>query len=203
VVINISPYRPAILKTNRLSDAIAQLVAEEDIRDTLIPFAAVASDLNSGRTVTLHSGSIREAITISSSIPGFIAPHIRDGQLLTDGAVTAAVPVETIQAMGADFSIAIDVGLNNLQPLSEPNILDIISRVDVIRGIHQTEQQLQKADICIHPDVKNAHWSEFYRFEEFIQAGIEATQAAIPTIRERLSSGDGFLHTVLSKFSGK
>jgi len=201
--INVSPYRQAILKTSRLSDAIAHLVYDEDIQDTLIPFAAVASDLNSGRTVAMYSGRIREAITISSSIPGFIAPHSRDGQLLTDGAVTAAVPVDVVRAMGADFIIAINVGIQTIPPLDEPNILDIITRVDTIRGINQTEQEIQRADFCIHPDVKNAHWSEFYRFEEFIQAGIDAANEALPEIREKVCVSDNFFHTIFSKFNGR
>ncbi len=202
-VINISPYRQALLKTNRLSDAIAQLVDDEDIQDTLIPFTAVASDLNSGHTVAIHSGRIREAITISSSIPGFIAPHARDGQLLVDGGVTAAVPVEIARDMGADFIIAVDVGINSIPPLKEPNILDIITRVDTIRGINLNEQQVRQADICIHPDVKNAHWSEFYRFEEFIQAGITSANKALPEIREKVRVSDNFFHTIFSKFNGR
>lgn len=203
VVINISPNRASILKTERLTNALNRLIADDDIQNTLIPFCAVASDLNSGRTVVLRTGNIREAVTISSSIPGFIAPHARDGQLLTDGGVTAAVPVENVRAMGAQFVIGVNVGINTLQPLTEPNIIDILSRSDLIRGIEQADRQLSMADIQIHPNVKDAHWSEFYRFEEFIQAGIDATRAVIPAIKEKIRTTDSFFQTIFSKFIGK
>jgi len=203
VALSISASRPAILKTKRLTDAIAHLITDDDIRNTRIPFAAVASDLNTGRTVVLNSGSIREAITISSSIPGFIAPHVHNGQLLTDGGVTTAVPVDVVNSMGADFTIAVNVNINQIRPLSELNILTILSRIDTIRGLRQTEQQMLQADIHIHPDVKDAHWSEFERFEEFIQAGIKAAQAEIPNIKEKLYAKKKFMRTLFSRLTGK
>ncbi|MFA4922505.1 MAG: patatin-like phospholipase family protein [Candidatus Neomarinimicrobiota bacterium] len=203
VVLSLSAARPAILKTKRLADAIASLVPEVGIHNTKIPFTAVTSDLNTGRTVVLDSGSIREAVTISSSIPGFIAPHARNSQLLTDGGVTAAVPVEVARAMGASLVIAVNVSINDMPLLHEPNILTILTRIDTIRGIQQTEQQIAKADIHIHPDVSNAYWSEFNRFEEFVQAGIAATRSEITNIKEKIYDKKNFMQTLFSKLTGK
>lgn len=198
IIVNIAQSRTGIIKTERLTSAIVSLVDDGDIRDTKIPFAAVATDLNSGQTTVFTEGNIREAVVYSASIPGFIAPHNFDGKLLTDGAVTAPVPVFEVRQLGANFIIAVNVGINTVKPLDNPNIIDILTRSDTLRGIVQAELQMQHADIQIHPDVKDAHWSEFDQYEEFMQAGWEATHAQMPLIKRKLQKSAGFFNRVFT-----
>ncbi len=157
IVVNIAQSRTGIIKTERLREAISELIDDGDIQDTQIPFGAVATDLNTGATVHLTSGSIREAVIYSSSIPGFISPHAFDHKIVSDGAVSSPVPVSEVRQMGANFIIAVNVSADRLRPLSEPNIIDILTRSDIIHGIALANLQMQQADIQIHPEVKDAH----------------------------------------------
>ena len=186
VVINIAHSRTGIIKTERLREAISLLIDEGKIEDTQIPFGCAATDLNSGRTILFRSGDIREAVTISSSIPGFISPHQKDGQYLTDGGVTAPIPIDEARQMGADIVIGVNVDANHIKALDNPHILDIISRADQVRGKILARYQLSKADVQLHPFIGDVHWSELLRYREFIELGEVEARSKISEIRNIL-----------------
>jgi len=192
IIVNIAQSRIGIIKTDRLTNAISVLIKEGNIEDTQIPFAVATTDLNSGQTVLFEEGDIRETVIISSSIPGFISPHKWDGKLLTDGSVTAPVPVEEARQMGADIVIGVNVALSHLQPMDAPHLLDIISRADQIKGKYLSRVQMSTADVQIHPQIEEAHWSELLRYQEFIEAGIQETREKLPQIRVIIAQKKSF-----------
>ena len=65
----------------------------ESIEDLPRRFAAVATDLYSGREVVLRTGSVLDAVRASIAIPGIFTPIARDGRLLVDGALVDPSPV--------------------------------------------------------------------------------------------------------------
>jgi NTE family protein len=72
-------------------------------------FAAVATDLLTGREVWLREGKAVEAVRASIALPGLFTPVERDGKLLVDGGLVNPVPVSLCRAMGADIVIGVDV----------------------------------------------------------------------------------------------
>ncbi|RKY55383.1 MAG: hypothetical protein DRP89_03435 [Candidatus Neomarinimicrobiota bacterium] len=196
IVVNFAQSRTGIIKIKRLSDAISSLIDNGDFHDTKIPFGAVATDLNSGKTVVFKEGNIRKAVMLSSSLPGFIPPEPINGKLLTDGGVTAPVPVDEVREMGADIVIGVCVGINQIKSLKNPHIIDIISRTESIRGFYLSKLQLEKADVSLHPDVKDAHWSEFLKYKEFINAGIVEAQKKLPEIHDAIRKKRKFLKKI-------
>jgi NTE family protein len=198
IVVNIAQSRTGIIKTERLAEAMNRLLDAGNIEDTKIPFACVATDLNSGQTVLFREGDIRQAVTISSSIPGFFAPCQKDGQYLTDGGVTAPIPIEEARRMGADYVIGVSVDAHHVDPLENPHVIDIISRADQVRGKLLARLQLSTADIQLHPRIHNAHWSDFQHYEEFIKSGITETREKLPQIRNILKKK----HSILTRLFG-
>ena len=79
------------------------------IEDLPLRYAAVATDLDSGRLVVLRSGDVREAIRASIAIPGVFAPQLWNGRRLVDGALLDPIPVAPTRALGATFIIAVSV----------------------------------------------------------------------------------------------
>ena len=74
-----------------------------------IPYAAIATDLVTGREIWLQSGPIDEAVRASISIPGILSPvRIHDTWLL-DGGLSNPVPVSVCRALGADVTIAVNL----------------------------------------------------------------------------------------------
>jgi NTE family protein len=76
-----------------------------------MPFAAVATELDSGREVWLQEGRVVDAVRASIAIPGLFTPVWHEGKWLVDGGLSNPVPVSVARGMRADCVIAVD--LNN------------------------------------------------------------------------------------------
>lgn len=72
-------------------------------------YAAVATELATGREVWLRDGPVFDAVRASIAVPGLFTPAEMDGRLLVDGGLVNPVPVSLCRAMGADIVIAVDV----------------------------------------------------------------------------------------------
>ena len=92
-----------------LKQMLADLLGEGRIEDLLIPYAAVACDIDTGETVTLTDGPLVEAVRASTAIPGVFHPVRRGQHLLVDGGLVEPVPVKACRELGADLVIAVDV----------------------------------------------------------------------------------------------
>lgn len=74
------------------------------------PFAAVATDLETGREIWLQHGHLAPAVRASLSIPGLFTPYrSQAGRILVDGGLVNPVPVTLCRAMGADLVIAVNL----------------------------------------------------------------------------------------------
>lgn len=72
-------------------------------------FAAVATDLTTGREIWLEAGPIDKAVRASISIPGVFSPFRMNDAWLVDGGLVNPVPVSLCRALGADIIIAVDL----------------------------------------------------------------------------------------------
>jgi len=72
-------------------------------------FAAVATDLASGREIWLQHGPIGHAVRASIGMPGVFSPTRHDDRWLIDGGLVNPVPVSLARALGADIVIAVDL----------------------------------------------------------------------------------------------
>ncbi|MEM5345517.1 patatin-like phospholipase family protein [Paraburkholderia azotifigens] len=81
------------------------------ISELQMPFAAVATELDSGRETWLQDGGVVDAVRASIAIPGIFTPVLHEGVWLVDGGLSNPVPVSAARGMRADCVIAVD--LNN------------------------------------------------------------------------------------------
>ncbi|MDP1749894.1 MAG: patatin-like phospholipase family protein [Reyranella sp.] len=72
-------------------------------------YAAVATDLGTGREVWLQSGPIHEAVRASIALPGIVSPSLVDDRWLVDGGLANPVPVSVCRALGAEVIIAVNL----------------------------------------------------------------------------------------------
>lgn len=115
--------RAGLIDGNKITRFIGQHVGPRKIEDLPLPFAAVATDVESGREVVLREGDVMEAIRASFSVPGIFTPVERDGAVLVDGGLVDPVPVRVARELGAGFVVAVDVtgGPLNERPLRKAN----------------------------------------------------------------------------------
>jgi NTE family protein len=99
-----------MLKGDRLMEFFRRNFADRPLEQLGIPFAAVATSLQTGAEVWLRSGSTLDAVRASIALPGVFTPVRWEGSLLVDGGLANPIPVSLARAMGADVVIAVDLG---------------------------------------------------------------------------------------------
>jgi NTE family protein len=98
-----------LIKGGKLLTFFERHFVDKDITTLPVPFGCVATDLANGHEVWLREGSVIAAVRASISVPGLLAPVIRNGRLLVDGGLVNPVPVSLCRALGADIVIAVDL----------------------------------------------------------------------------------------------
>ncbi len=93
----------------RAMETLRRFLESEKIERLPIRYAAVATDLSTGREVVLDRGPTLEAIRASISIPGVFTPVKSGGKTLVDGGLSSPVPVATARRLGAERVIAVNI----------------------------------------------------------------------------------------------
>jgi NTE family protein len=102
-------FNGGLIKGEKLIDFFRSTFESSEIGELDIPFAAVATDLQSGREIWLQQGSVFDAVRASIALPGLFTPARHDGRYVVDGGLVNPVPVSLARAMGADVVVAVDL----------------------------------------------------------------------------------------------
>ena len=186
LVIHIALGRHGIIDAEKMVASMEYLLPVRDFSELKIPLLVVVTDLNSGSELVITSGDLLEAVLQSCSIPGFISPSEKDGQVLVDGGVSSPLPINALLNSGSDFTIAVDIARRKMEALGDFNLMDVVARSELVTRVKLSDELVTKADFVIQPEVSGAHWSEFDRLGEFVDCGREAALEALPSLREQL-----------------
>lgn len=122
--------RSGLLTGKNFMKLLKRVIRVNAISSLSIPFAAVATDLETEREVVLRSGKLFDAIRASIGIPGIFTPTLLEGRHLVDGGLVNPLPVSVCRDLGADLVIAVDINLRSpaekrrpakKQPAEEPS----------------------------------------------------------------------------------
>jgi NTE family protein len=141
------------------------------------PFRCVATDLISGNGVVLDRGSLAKAMRATMAIPAIFTPVLWDDKLLVDGGLVQNLPVEVLQSMGADRTIA--VRLQGARPeVKDLTSLTSIALRSVSVAIEQNERRsAASANVVIVVDTAKFSSVDYARSRDLIRAGYEAAKA--------------------------
>ena len=67
--------------------------------------------------------------------------------------------------------------------LAPGNVLDTFRRALMAAQLRLIAKEEAAADVVIHPRFTNSSWHDYENFEQYLQAGRTAAQAALPAIR--------------------
>ncbi len=164
-------------------DAFAQWVRQRAtplIESLPKPFAAVATDVQTGRSVVFTRGDLGRALHASSATPALFAPARIDGRAVVDGNQSSPVPVHAARALGAKLIVAVDV---SAWLASTPASVPASWRVRDVLTSRLSDAQTKDADLLIHPDLGYyAGGSAAYR-QHVVQLAYEATMREAPRLR--------------------
>jgi len=178
------------VKGEMLQNFINKALQDRAIERLNKPFAAVATELQSGEITVFRRGNTGMAVRASSSIPGVFQPVSIGGKEYVDGGLVSPIPVKVARAMGADIVIAVDIS-------SKPRYAKVNDTVDImlqtfnIMGQTIGRYELAEADVVIRPQTGTIGATEFDQKHLAIMEGEKAALAALSLIRSKLQQKAG------------
>lgn len=100
-------------------DFLESWIGVQHIEDLAMGFVAIATDLESAEQVILDRGDLVSAVRASISVPGFMAPYLKDGRPLVDGGVANPLPSDVARERfgGPVVAIAVHASARRSRPL--------------------------------------------------------------------------------------
>jgi NTE family protein len=171
--------------TQMLRGLTLPVSAVSDFDKLPIPFRAVATDIETGRSVVLANGDLATVMRASMSAPGVFAPVTVDERLLVDGGLTANLPIDVARSMGVDVLIAVDVTYQLQRRDQLGTALEVSNQALAImirRDAERQRETLAASDLVIDPPLGNASSADFGRVAEVIQRGEVAARDMTPRL---------------------
>jgi NTE family protein len=170
-----------VLKGERVMEFFRRNFVDRPIEQLSMPFAAVATALQSGAEVWLREGSTVEAVRASIALPGLFTPVPRDGLTLVDGGLVNPVPVSLARAMGADVVIAVDLGSDKIG-----RHMSARSQTDASGTLLAEWQQRLRQKLGAHLGTPSAEEGKLPSMHEVLLSSLDIMQTQIA--RSRLAA---------------
>lgn len=169
---------------NTLNELFLHEYKTTDFNQMTIPFACVATDVETGLPVVLNNGNLTSAIRASMAIPSIFTTVFRDERKLIDGGVVKNFPVSVARDMGADYIIGVNVsqGLRKADELNTP--VDIIYQMGFYVDAHNFIYDKQLTNILIEPDLTGYSAASFNEAAGIIKRGKEAAMLKIDELSQ-------------------
>lgn len=172
-VFSIGDLRYGFSDLKYLKEILEKTLKHDDFKQLKIPFYACVTELVSGTWEIVDSGSIKEAVAASTSIPIIFQPIKKGKKLYVDGGVMNNMPIEPLRERGCKI-----IGVNINTHGSEKDlsgIPKIANRVFDLALWHNTESRFKQCDVQI--DIKecfNYGIFDFNKHQELFEAGYKA-----------------------------
>ena len=180
-----------LLTGDKLYTYFSQLmkhVTETDFYHLPIPYAAVATDINTGEKVVLKEGNLAAAMRASMSIPMVFEPWKIDDHLLVDGGIVSNLPVYTAKELFTGIPIvAVDISDNMSEGIN--SYMDVLNQSLTILMRKTTNEEGQAADILLRPNVSGLGTLDNVDPEKVIALGVDATLPMIDEIKALSEKG--------------
>ncbi|MCC2687643.1 MAG: putative esterase of the alpha-beta hydrolase superfamily [Rhizobiaceae bacterium] len=181
------------------------------------PFVCVASEIRTGHEIWLSSGSLIAAMRASYALPGVFEPVTCNRRVLVDGALVNPVPVSVCRAHEQPLVVAVNVNHDNFgraavirhsagellvereaerEDRSETRSRETRLGVTgvMVEAFNIIQDRITRArlagdppDLSLQPKLGHIGLTEFFRADEAISLGYEATKARIGDI-ERMQT---------------
>lgn len=174
-----------LLSTEKMEKYLNERIGRKRFDELKIPFACVATDLQTGERVIFREGEVALAARASSTIPGVFDPVEYRHRYLVDGGLFDNIPTDVAQLLGADIIIAVTIS-SDFTKNNTSNVFMILTQSIYIQGKHFDEERLKQADIIVRPKVSDVTAIDLGRSRECIDAGVVAARAVMPALKQKL-----------------
>ena len=189
-----------LIKGDKIEQYFYRLWQDRTVRDTDIPIAITAVDLNSADTIFFtspvfnsrailnaryyHNTSLTDAVRASISIPGIFFPKKYRSMTLVDGAVKNNLPTDILRHMGADVVIGVDLGYDGQANYDIKTVGEILIQcIEIMSREVTLLKSEQHADIIIRPSTVDVNLKDMKQVLSCIGRGEEAANEKIAEIK--------------------
>lgn len=166
----------------RIARFITTHVSVATIEALPIRFAAVATDLQSGKRTVFDRGDLGLAVQASTSLPGLIEPVRAGGRYYVDGNISSPVPAAVARELGAQRVVAVDVTFPPEQAdLRDP--FDTLYQAFSILTRKLALEDRANADLVIEPKLPVHNDMSPATLDALVAAGRQAAFDAMPVIK--------------------
>ena len=195
----------------RLNDRMREHLVGVNIEHLDRPFVAVATEMNTGHEVWIHSGSLINGIRASYALPGIFEPVRCNNRTLIDGALVNPVPVSVCRAFEEPLVVAVNLHYDlygrsavvkhtasdpvedtahperrrQVRPNDRVGLTSVmVQAFNIIQDrISRTRLAGDPPDLSLHPKLADIGLSEFHRAAEAIDRGYEEASAKLSEIK--------------------
>jgi NTE family protein len=176
----------------------------KSISQAKIPIAIPAVDVNTSKILMFVSNKsnlidngdveyhdhieLAAAVRASSSLPGIFRPHMFNGKRLVDGGIRDNVPIDILKLMGAEKTVAVNLGYYGEAKEEIDSLFEILSQSINIMSYQISEQLLKNADAVVMPEVSDVKMLDTSKVEECFNKGYDAALKVIEQIKRTLIS---------------
>jgi len=140
---------PSVVETGR--GILTSLLGSTPLEAGRTQVAVCATDLVTGRRVTMHTGSATDAVYASAALAGVLPPLTSGDQLLADGAYSDIAPIDVARGFGHPVVMVIDPSQSS-HVTRVHNGLESVMRAMEICHLRHAELRMGEADLVIRPD---------------------------------------------------
>ena len=184
-------FREGAVAGEKLKLFFNQLVrvdlGDRPIEELPLPLAVIATDIGTGERVAIRNGNLTSAMRASMSVPGLIAPVLRDGRKLVDGGLTDNLPVAEARSLcNPDVLVVVNVGSPLFKPEQVTGLGTVLGQVVNLlteQNVARSMAELRPGDIYIRPELGDITSTAFTRQVDAVNPGREAALA----VRDKLS----------------
>jgi len=102
----------SFLEWRKIDEFMRELFGEKRIEELKIPYACVATDIDTGNEYVFRTGRVTEGLRASACIPAIFPAVEMNGIHLVDGAIVNPVPINLAFELGAEAVIGVNVNLS-------------------------------------------------------------------------------------------
>jgi NTE family protein len=167
LLLDVTVPRAGIFAGEMLLRYLRGFFGARDFMHLDIPFACVATDIETGEEVVLRDGPVAEAVRASCGLPMVFTPFDHKGRYLVDGGLVDPVPTRVAAKLGADILVAINLtlpaGLRNTRrrPRGPDSLLRASLELDFERLRELTLPSALKAPNMFQVFLQTLHTMEY------------------------------------------
>lgn len=171
-----------LVRGDRLEQFLRQYLVKP-IESFPMPFAAVATDMETAETVALNRGDAAKAVRASCAIPALYEPVRAHGRLLADGQISSPLPVPAARQLGAVNILAVDV-IYPPQHSQITNPMSMLFQSLIVSGWRHLLVERAQANLVIAPQIRSSGQLGLGSRDWIIKAGEKAAMERVVEIAQ-------------------